>query len=174
MVGYHSKAQTRGILAHTINSFAFRSVSVNGTELGEAGLYGALAGQYGVPVALLSGDDVFLQETLPLFPGALGIQTKQAQGMTTCTSLSPALACERIREQARLAIQAVPGLRPFTLGSGPYTCTLITQTVEQADLFCQWPQLERVGPSTVQFQGTDMAFVLRVLNSLSAMTFMLR
>ena len=53
MIGYHSRAQGRGILAHTINSFAFARVWLNEAELGEAGIYGALAGEYGVPVARL-------------------------------------------------------------------------------------------------------------------------
>lgn len=47
MIGYHSRSQGRGVLAHTINSFAFARVFINGTELGEAGLYGALAGELG-------------------------------------------------------------------------------------------------------------------------------
>src|SRR5690606_19634368 len=32
MIGYHSGAGRFGILAHTINSFAFRRISVNGVE----------------------------------------------------------------------------------------------------------------------------------------------
>src|SRR5690606_25335321 len=42
LVGHHSRAQGRGVLAHTINSFAFARVMVNGVELGEAGLYGEI------------------------------------------------------------------------------------------------------------------------------------
>ena len=34
MVGYHARAQSRGILAHTINSFAFARVALNGVEAG--------------------------------------------------------------------------------------------------------------------------------------------
>ena len=30
MIGYHSRSQGRGILAHTINSFAFSRVFING------------------------------------------------------------------------------------------------------------------------------------------------
>ena len=59
-----------GVLAHTINSFAFARVSANGAETGEAGIYGAVAAEYGVPVALLTGDDVFVAETAPPYPGA--------------------------------------------------------------------------------------------------------
>ena len=36
-IGYHARAQSRGILAHTINSFAFARVSRDGVDLGEAG-----------------------------------------------------------------------------------------------------------------------------------------
>ena len=69
MIGYHAMSQSRGILAHTINSFAFARVLLNGVETGEAGLYGALAAQYGAQVALLSGDDVFAEETATAIPG---------------------------------------------------------------------------------------------------------
>ena len=93
MVGYHSRAQGRGILAHTINSFAFARVYFNGIELGEAGIYGALAGEYGVPVVMASGDDVFIEEHRPLFPHATFVQTKRATGQTSGISLSPAQAC---------------------------------------------------------------------------------
>ena len=80
MIGYHSRSQGRGILAHTINSFAFSRVFINGMELGEAGLYGALAGEMGVPVILGTGDDVFISETRDTFPGAEWVQTKVAHG----------------------------------------------------------------------------------------------
>lgn len=43
-IGYHAKSRAHGILAHTINSFAFARIALNGRELGEAGIYGALAG----------------------------------------------------------------------------------------------------------------------------------
>jgi D-amino peptidase len=97
MVGYHSRAQGRGILAHTINSFAFAGIR-NGQELGEAGLYGALAGEYGVPVVMGSGDDVFIAENRALFPHATFVETKKATGFNSGVSLSP--------EQSRKAIRA--------------------------------------------------------------------
>lgn len=173
MVGYHSRAQTRGVLAHTINSFAFRNVAVNGEAFGEAQLYGALAGEFGVPVALLSGDDVFLAETVPVFPGAIGVDTKRALGNGVCLSLAPERACSRIREAAKAAVANVATLKPFRI-AGPIECELTTQTPALADLFCQWPQLERTGGSTLRFRADDMQSTVRMLNSLSAMSFMLR
>lgn len=174
MVGYHSKSQTTGVLAHTINSFAFRHVVVNGTELGEAGLYGALAGEFGASVALLTGDDVFLAETLPLFPGAMSVQTKVAQGNATCTSLSPGRACELIHEAAAKAMGKAAGLKPLVLSNAPFVCELTTQTPGQADLFCQLPTVTRVNGNTLSFQADTMYAVIRILNCFSAMSFMLR
>lgn len=173
MVGYHARSQTTGVLAHTINSFAFRSVRVNAEEFGEAGLYGALAGEFGVPVALLSGDDVFLAETAPIFPGAVGVETKRAYGNAVCTSVAPSRACALIEEAARRAVSDARELLPFRIDA-PLECELTTQTPGQADLFCQWPDMRRVDGSTLRFGADSMQSLVRVLNCLSAMSFMLR
>lgn len=173
MVGYHSRAQTRGVLAHTINSFAFRNVAVNGEAFGEAQLYGALAGEFGVPVALLSGDDAFLEQTTPVFPGAIGVETKRALGNGVCLSLAPERACSLIRDAATAAVANVATLKPFRI-AGPVECELTTQTPALADLFCQWPQLERTDGSQLRFRADDMQSTVRMLNSLAAMSFMLR
>ncbi|WP_116142035.1 M55 family metallopeptidase [Trinickia diaoshuihuensis] len=173
LIGYHARSQTTGVLAHTINSFAFRSVRVNGAELGEAGLYGALAGEFGVPVAMFSGDDVFLAETAPIFPGAIGVETKRAYGNAVCTSLAPSSACALIEEAASSAVSRIRDLRPFTM-AGPLECELTTQTPGQADLFGQWPGMHRVEGSTLRFDADSMQSLVRMLNCLSAMSFMLR
>ncbi|NLP60655.1 M55 family metallopeptidase [Paraburkholderia sacchari] len=173
MLGYHSRAQTQGVLAHTINSFAFRNVSVNGQPFGEAHLYGALAGEFGVPVALRCGDDVFLAETAPAFPGSIGVQTKRALGNGVCLSLAPERACTLIREAAKAAVANISDLRPFKV-AGLIECELTTQTPALADLFCQWPQLQRTEASALRFSAESMQSAVRMLNSLSAMSFMLR
>ena len=90
LIGWHSRAGSVGVLAHTISSFSFARVLVNGGEVGEAGLYGAVAAEFAVPVALYSGDDAFVAETEPLVPGAVGVVVKRAHGNRIATSLSPA------------------------------------------------------------------------------------
>ncbi|AUL46725.1 D-aminopeptidase [Bordetella trematum] len=173
MVGYHSRAQGRGILAHTINSFAFARVTINGRELGEAGLYGALAGELGVPVILASGDDVFIEETRPLFPQAQWVQTKVAHGQGSGVTLSPAAARRAIAQAAEQAVRNAGQAVPLRIG-GPIECRLQTQSPALADLFCMWPSLERVDGVTLRFEVQTMQAAIRTLNSLAAMSFMLR
>ena len=174
MVGYHSRAQGRGILAHTINSFAFARVLLNGQELGEMGLYGALAGEHGVPVAMASGDDVFIAEHRPLFPGTCFVQTKRATGHTSGISLSPQAACAAIRAGVAEALVDRARLpRPFVL-RGPIGVCIQTQTPALADLFCTWPALERLGGDEIAFEAPSVEAAVRMVNSLSAMSAMLR
>ncbi|WP_050475893.1 M55 family metallopeptidase [Herbaspirillum rhizosphaerae] len=175
MVGYHSRSQTRGILAHTINSSAFSRVAFNGVELGEAGIYGALAGEHGVPVIFGSGDDAFVEETQPLFPHAHFAEIKKAHGANSGDSLSPQQACILLEKTAQEAVQAARSRQmPKYRIEVPVTCRLQVQTPALTDLFCQLPIVERVDAVTLKFDAPTVEFAVRVLNSLSAMSFMLR
>lgn len=173
LVGWHAKARTAGVLAHTINSFAFSRVSVNGAEVGEAGLYGAVAAEFSVPIALLTGDDRFIEETAPAFPGAVAVTVKRAHGNRVATSLSQQAACEAVRNGARdAAVKCVSlKLRPVQT---PASIAVEATSVAIADLFAMLPIVKRIDPLTVQFASPTMRHALRVLNSLSAMSSVLR
>lgn len=173
MIGYHSMARGRGILAHTINSSAFAGVWLNDIELGEAGLYGALAGEYGVPVAMASGDDVFIAENRTLFPDTVFVETKQAGGFGSGVSLSPEQSRAAIQSGVRYALQSGVQARPLVL-EGPQRVTLRTQSPAMADLFCQWPQFERIDGVTLTFTAETVEGAVRMLNCCSAMSSMLR
>ena len=173
LVGYHSRAQGRGILAHTINSFAFARVSFNGSELGEAGIYGALAGEYGVAVAMASGDDAFIEEHRPLFPEAVFVQTKRATGQTSGISLSPAQSCAAIRAGVAQGLARLGALQALRLPL-PIAVRIQTQTPALADLFCQWPTLQRLAGDEVGFEAPTVEAAVRMVNCLSAMSALLR
>ena len=174
MVGYHSRAGGRGILAHTINSFAFASIEINGEPQGEAGIYGTLAGEYGAPVLMASGDDAFIAENRPLFPHATFVQTKRATGQNSGISLSPAQSCAAIREGVSAALAARGQAKPLLPARKPLAVVLRTQTPALADLFCQWPAFERSGATELRFDAASMEAAVRMLNCCSAMSAMLR
>ena len=173
MVGYHSRAGGRGILAHTINSFAFAGIWLGDQELGEAGLYGALAGEYGAPVVMASGDDVFIAENRPLFPHAVFVETKRATGFNSGVSLSPKQSREAIRAGVAEALAGRPNASPLVF-KGPQVVTLRTQSPAMADLFCQWPSFERVDGVSLRFTADSVEAAVRMLNCCSAMSAMLR
>jgi D-amino peptidase len=178
MIGYHAMSQSRGILAHTINSFAFARVLLNGVETGEAGLYGALAVEYGAQVALLSGDDVFAEETRAQFPDASFVVTKTATGHASGVTQTPESARMEIGRAARSVVEryvaAGTNRNSAHVSAAPVECELRVQTTALADLFCQWPSVTRVDGVTLRFNAASVEHVVRMLNCLSAMSFMLR
>lgn len=173
MIGYHARAQGRGILAHTINSFAFARIRLNGQELGEMGLYGLLAGSYGAPVVAASGDDAFIAEHRGMFPQTRFVQVKRATGFSSGISLSPQQACAAIREGVAQAVPQARSVAPLRV-EGPVTVDLLAQSAALAELFCQWPTLERTDGDALRFAAPDVEAAVRMLNCLSAMSSMLR
>ncbi|MDR0807158.1 MAG: M55 family metallopeptidase [Enterobacteriaceae bacterium] len=173
MIGYHAKAKSRGILAHTINGFAFARIWLNDIELGEAGLYGALAGEFNVPVAMICGDNIFIEETLPLFPNVTSVETKQAEGQNSGLSLTPEASCQAIYNAARMLIEKPAQWQPYRI-TPPVTCRLQTQTPALADLFGQLPIVERLEGDLIQFAAENVQSAIRIINCFSAMSMMLR
>jgi len=66
-VGYHAAAGTaRAILDHTIAGRAVSRITVNGTEMPELGLNAAIAGEFWVPVILVTGDTATAEQARAL------------------------------------------------------------------------------------------------------------
>ena len=58
LLGYHAMAGTPcAVLEHTMSSAGWQNLTVNGAPFGEIGIDAAYAGEYGVPVILVSGDE---------------------------------------------------------------------------------------------------------------------
>lgn len=78
-VGYHARAgHPHGVLSHTYRAQIFFEVKLNGVPVGETGLNAALAGAFGVPVAMLTGDDAVIEEATDLLGNIVTVQVKQS------------------------------------------------------------------------------------------------
>jgi D-amino peptidase len=178
MIGWHARAKTRGVLAHTTNSFAFARVWLGGLELGEVGLYAALAGEFGVPVLMASGCDVMAGELCSLLPHAAATVVKWSEGARSGRSLSPAESCKTIEAAAREAVQRLVSAEasactPWRPGVPP-TLRVQCQTPALADLFALWPGVQRKDAETIAIACASVHDAVRSLNALSAMASQLR
>src|ERR1700677_951159 len=62
-ISYHGSMSSRGsTLSHTYFPTAFAQVAINGVVAGEAGINALVAKAYGVPIILISGDEVTARE----------------------------------------------------------------------------------------------------------------
>ena len=158
-VGYHAMAGTAGaVLDHTYTDRVAHA-RLNGRPIGELGINAALAGAFGAPVALVTGDQAVAQEARDWL-GAT-VQTavvKQAIGRQAARSLAPAAARARIRDAARAALQAPH--RPF-LPPSPYEIEVEFRFTTQAELAELLPGSERRGPRTVAWSHPDYVTLYR-------------
>lgn len=178
MVGWHARAKSRGVLAHTTNSFAFARVWLDGHELGEVGLYAALAAEFGVPVLMASGCDVTADELHALLPQAAAAVVKWSDGARSGRSLSAEHARALIERAARDSVQRLvqaTGETPalFRLQT-PLEMRVQCQTPALADVFALWPAVQRLDGETIVVGCDTVQAALRSLNALSAMSSMLR
>lgn len=148
--GYHAQAGEPATLAHTFSE-AIYSVSVNGTPCSEALLNAALAGTYGVPVVLVTGDRTIVDATTRAMPWVVGVAVKDAVGYTSVNSMTPRAACEAIRAGAREAVERIAAAKPFVFPA-PYELTIETGQVEHADFIELMPGFERIGGRAVRFR----------------------
>ena len=178
MVGWHARAKSRGVLAHTSNSFAFARVWLGGHELGEVGLYAALAAEFGVPVLMASGCDVMADELHALLPQASAAVVKWSEGARSGRSLSAEQARALIERSARDSVQRLlqaTGDTPALLRlPTPLELRVQCQTPALADVFALWPAVQRVDGDTIAVGCDTVGVALRSLNALSAMSSVLR
>jgi D-amino peptidase len=117
-IGQHPKAGTKGgVLAHT-QSFAVRRITINGREVGELGQVAAIAGQFGIPVIMLAGEEAACAEMQELQPKAVTVAVKRLVGRSSTSSLSHAEAKRLIRDGARTAVAQVRDYVPWRI-TGP-------------------------------------------------------
>lgn len=171
--GYHAGAGAFGVLSHTVSGLTFAAIRLNGIAAAEATLYGAYAGELGVPLLLLSGDDRLAEQCTPQFPDARFAVVKTALGQRAARALSPERARAAIRAAALAAVRGAGTCRPFVI-PGPYRLELELCTVAMADLAAILPVAERTGPRSVAIAAETMAAAVRWVNTVSAMSASLR
>jgi D-amino peptidase len=157
--GYHAKAGDGATLSHT-SSLSVYSVRVNGTVCSEALLNAALAGTYGVPMVLITGDRRIVEETIALMPWAVGVIVKEVISYTAVNSLGPQAAQDAIRDGAREAMGRIARAKPFTF-TAPYVLEIETAAVEHADFIELLPGFARVGGRSVRFESGDYPTTLQ-------------
>jgi D-amino peptidase len=153
-VSYHGSMSRPAPLSHTYNPRAIAEVSLNGTVVGEAGINALVALGHGVPIVLVTGDDVTAEETAAIVPGVRTAVVKTAITRFAADSLHPDEACALIRDEARAALTALDSARApqITL---PATLTVTFRNADLAELATWVTGVERVAATTVTMDSDD-------------------
>lgn len=153
--GYHAKAGTPGgPLAHTWTGWV-QDVRFDGRSTGEFGINAAVAGAFGVPIVLVTGDEKAVAQTVA-WAGESCVGVAVKEGFTTFSAIHqhPTRAQQMIREGAERAVRHAANATPYVLAAG------VTVEVEldhqiRADHAAMVPTIERVGDRTVAYRPAD-------------------
>jgi D-amino peptidase len=161
-VGYHARAGAEGVLSHTYNApTVVTGVELNGETCSEARMNATLAGVRGIPVGLVTGDDLTGAEARSLYSGVRTAEVKTAVDRYTARCLHPEAALSRIRAEAEGAVRGVGDLVPYA-PEPPYTFTVEFATASTAAGIMYFPQLERVDDRRVSLTHEDFETALKM------------
>ena len=141
LVGFHSKFGTPGGLLHHSYELDIRDLRLNGISVGEIGMEAAVAGDFGVPLLLMTGDSAGCREAEALVPGVRTVAVKESLGESGGKCLPLSVSTARIREAAQAVASGRPDAEPLTvtepvgleidLNDGPYLDAVRTLYGEQ-------------------------------------------
>jgi len=111
-LGYHAAMATPGVLSHTYNPRAIANVRLAGTTTGEAGLNALVAQHFGVPVAVITGDQHVGPEAAPFCPGIVPVAVKTSISRYAASHRHPHAAREMIRDGIASALRRLADFAP--------------------------------------------------------------
>jgi len=158
-VGYHARNGTpNAILDHTWSSRTVANVWLNDILTGEYGLNAAVAGHFGVPIIMATGDQTACSQMVELLGDMETAIVKQATGRFAAECLAPTVTQEMIFATASRAVENlidgdVPD--PFVLDT-PVRVTVEFFTSDLADKASKIPFTERE-KTCVTFEANEMA-----------------
>ena len=162
-IGYHtSTTNPDGVRAHTLSSANLTALRLNGIPLPEAGLNAAIAGHFGVPVLMISGDNAIVEEARGLLGDIEGAEVKETLSFHSAKTLVPEAACDLIRQRVGTAMERLDSLTPYTLDT-PVELEVSFKHYQPAQLLAYLSIVEQVDSHTIRFVGEDMVEVSKFL-----------
>jgi len=117
MLGFHAmKGTPDGVLNHTQSSQSENRYWYNGVESGELAQSGAIAGYFGVPPILVTGDEATCREAKKFFGNnCVTVAVKKGIGRESAALYPFEETRKALYEGAKQAIAAIPLCKPYSI-----------------------------------------------------------
>ena len=162
-LGYHASSDNlTGVRAHTFSSGRLTSVKLNGTPVTEGAWNAAIAGELGVPVIMVAGDDATVEEVSSLVGNVEGAVVKWALSFHSATTLQPEAAYDLIREKASRAVKNIKKYKPYKV-KNPVTVEMGFKNYRPVEILSYLSLFERIGSHTIRFSAKNMEEAARII-----------
>jgi D-amino peptidase len=155
-IGYHAGTNNpSGVRAHTFSSATLTRVALNGTNVTEGAWNAAIAGHFGVPVIMMSGDDAAIAEVRKAVGNMEAAETKRTLGFHSALTLTPQAAAALIGERVTAAMRRRSEFRPMKVQT-PVVVDVSFKHYMPAEVLAYLPLFERVDSHSIRFRAKDM------------------
>ncbi len=156
LLGYHAMNGVEdGVMHHTQSSLGENKYWYNGIESGEIVQTSLVAGYYGIPPIMCTGDLRCCEEARHfLGDHIITVVVKEGYSRTSCRMLAPQKARAMIREAAKNAMGIIPQCSPFRMDL-PITARMRLQDTERIDEIVAVGKSIRVDEHTVERRVDD-------------------
>ena len=117
LLGFHSKAGTPGGLLNHSYEPDIRNILLNGLSVGEIGMEAAIAGDFGVPLVMVTADSAGTAEAENLVSGVATVAVKESLHESGGRCLPIVATSKSIRETAARIVQKPPEAKPYRVNS---------------------------------------------------------
>lgn len=122
LLGYHAMAGTlAGVLEHSWSSKGMQNMYVNEVKVGEIALDAAVAGEHGMPVIMVSGDDKACAEAKRFLPDVVCAEVKKGTAINGAMLMPPHAAHELIFRKSMEAVENYRNCKMFSFNK-PLNC----------------------------------------------------
>jgi D-amino peptidase len=164
-VGYHAaEGRENATLSHSFSGTI--EVALDGVTVPEAGFNAAIAGDFGVPVVFLSGDQTICADARKLFGPIETAAVKDATGFYSATMMHPEEAQRLIREGVRRGVERRREIKPYKIAH-PVRLQVRFNEIVNAEVVAMLPGVERPAGNVIVFQGRDMVEVSKFFEAIS-------
>jgi D-amino peptidase len=170
LIGYHgSISGAPSVLSHTYNPSVISRVALNGVACGESGVNALVALGHGVPVALITGDQVTVAEAEPFCKQVEQVTVKESITRFAAAQVHPEVAREMIYAGAEAAVRRLGSVPPPDIEL-PARLDIELQTADLAQVAAWVKGVERSGTRSVRIVGEDPLEVYRSFVGLTYIT----
>ncbi|MFJ2822557.1 M55 family metallopeptidase [Streptomyces toxytricini] len=164
-VGYHCGAGSEGVLAHTYLANSLTGVWLDGVRASEGLLNARVVAEFGVPVVLVTGDDLTCADAAGYAPDALTVAVKDHVSRYAAVCRTPARTAADIRAAAKAA--AALAVRRDPVSRGPHSVEMEFDAEHLAMAATVVPGVARTGERRAAYTSGTMYEGIRTFKAVT-------
>jgi len=161
MIGFHAMAETEGALLPHTYSHDMKALYLNGVLMGEIGMEASIAGTYGVPLIMLSGDSKGIKEGKKIIEDFEEATVKYAIDDEGAVCLPLSISRQIIKEKALSAVKRINDFKPYSPPNlndpeYPYQIRLEFYEASSAGRALTIPGVSKIDEKTIELKGNNL------------------